>query len=109
MKKLISMIITLIVLFSINYVLGKILNLEFLELFAMVGVISSIIIGFFSSKGGLTAHYLDVKHKHFTFEDDTTISESHKLKLYNNTPFMVSIAYTIIGIIATIIGYAEYF
>lgn len=109
MKKLISIIITLIFLVTINYVLSKVLNLEFLELFAIVGLISSIIIGFFNSTGGLTTHYLDVKHKHFTFEDDNTLSKSHKLKLYNSIPFMISIAYTIIGIIATIIGYTEYF
>lgn len=107
MKKIISGLITLIVLLVSNCFLAKLLNLPFLELSFMTGLIYTIIIGFFSSEGGITTEIVNSSYKRLMSSESRT-SEKF-VKFHINSPFVVSLVYTILSAIASIIAYWEYF
>ena len=107
MKKIGVSIFTLIVIVIINFVGAKFFNLEFLELSFFIGLISMAFIGFFSSSGGPTTSSAEVRIKHLLESDSRT--DAHKFKFYNNAPFMVCVAYTIIAAICSVIFYWRYF
>lgn len=90
----------------INYIVSNILNLTFLEISFFIGMISSIITGFFSSEGGIVSRMVDFKCDKFLDKD---YKSSYFTKFNMSIPFITSMAYMIIAFIINIIVYREYF
>jgi len=109
MKKIIYSFFCLIILVIINIVLSKIFKVEFLEMSFITGLASSVSIGFFSSEGGATTSMLDFKVKHLLESKSRTDSSFIKLHNIPFIPFIVSIIYTILSAIVSIIVYWKYF
>lgn len=107
MKKIIWGILTFIVIFISNYLLSKLFNLPFLELSFITGLGFSILIGFFSSEGGFFTEMIDYQYKRLM--DSESRTQNHFVKFYLNVPFIVSIAYTLISAIVSVISYWKYF
>lgn len=107
MKKLISAFLTFCVLLISNLLLSKYLKLSFLELSFITGVMFSILIGFFSSEGGPISEAVNVKFSHLMEKESQR--NTHFLRFYNNVPFIVSVCYTVIFGIVSIISYWKYF
>lgn len=107
MKKFISIFLSLLILLILNFYLSKFLKLSFLELSFMTGLISTLIIGFFSSEGGLTTRISDFGLRHLFNKDSR--SDGYFMKFYFNIPFTISLLYTIVSAIISIIVYWKYF
>lgn len=80
MKKFIYSIVTLLILILINIISSKIFNLEFIELSFCVGLTSSVLVGFFSSEGGLISDMTDISIKFLL--DSKSRNSSHFIKFY---------------------------
>ena len=106
MKRFISIIVTLLVLFGINYAVAYFTNTKFIDYSFGVGLVFSIIIWFFTSRGGLTSRLTDgivqMETTNFKLKADT-------YKFSPNTAFLTSLAYTLVAIICTIYYYRQYF
>lgn len=106
MKRLISGLITLLVLVGINFIVSKSTNTNYIDLSFAVGLIISVIIWFFTSKGGITSTYTDA-----TIQSQTTNwkmkNEKHKFK--PSIVFYTAVLYTLISIVFTFIYYKDYF
>ena len=82
MKKFIYSIVTLLILILINIISSKIFNLEFIELSFCVGLTSSVLVGFFSSEGGLIPDMTDISIKFLL--DSKSRTSLHFIKFYIN-------------------------
>lgn len=106
MKRFISIIVTLLVLFGVNYAVAYFTNTKFIDYSFVVGLVFSIIIWFFTSKGGLTSRITDgivqMESTNFKLKSDT-------YKFSPNTAFITALAYTLVAIISTFYYYREYF
>ena len=106
MKRIRSGLITLLVLVGINYIVSKSTNTNFIDFSFGIGLIMSVIIWFFTSKGGFVSKYADV-----TMQSDTTNwkmrNEEHRF--HPNVAFYSAILYTIISIVLTFVYYKDYF
>ncbi|WP_042272304.1 hypothetical protein [Faecalimicrobium dakarense] len=107
MKKIIYPFVCLIILIAINIIASKIFNVEFLEMSFPTGLMSSIFIVFFSSEGGPGTGMADLPVKHLL--ESETRRNPNFFEFYINTPLIVSIFYTIIAAILSIIAYWKYF
>lgn len=107
MKKFIYSIVTLLILILINIISYKIFNLEFIELSFCVGLTSSVLVGFFSSEGGLISDMTDISIKFLL--DSKSRNSSHFTKFHINTPIIICILYTLVSAILSVIIYWEYF
>ncbi len=107
MKKIISSIITIIILSSTNLLMSKVFKLPFVELSFITGLLFTIGIYFFTSSGGFTSEMMDASIKRFLESDSRT--SSHFVNFNVNIPFIISLFYTIISGIYSIIVYWEYF
>ena len=106
-KKFVFAILTLIILIISNLLLSKLLQIPFLELSFMVGLMFTLIIGFFSSEGGLGSEMVDFQIKRFLETEART--NSHFLKFHISIPFIIALIYTIISGIFSIVAYWKYF
>lgn len=106
MKRLLSILVTLLVLLGINIGVSVFTNTNFIDFSFGIGLIASVVIWFFSSKGGYTARYTDVM---LQAETTNWKMKHEKHKFQRNTVFYTSLAYTIISIVATVIYYKDYF
>ena len=107
MKKLILGIITAIALVASNYLLSNLFKVEFLELSFLTGLLFTIVIGFFSSEGGFTTELTNITYKKFMPSENRT--KDHFVKFHFNIPFIISLAYTIIFALVSLITYWKYF
>lgn len=107
MRKFILALVTVVVLLIANTLAAKLFKLSFLELSFITGVLSSILVGLFSSEGGPLTGAVDAKHKFLMHKETRT--EGHFTRFYMNVPFIVCICYTIIFAIVNIVMYWEYF
>ena len=107
MKKFISAFLSIFILLVLNFYLAKFLKLPFLQLSFMTGLISTIAIGFFSSEGGFTTELSNVRFKHLLHKDSRT--NTHFTDFHINIPFIVSLLYTFISAIFSLIAYWKYF
>ncbi|RDY27087.1 hypothetical protein CHL78_010720 [Romboutsia weinsteinii] len=107
MKKIIYSVLSLIILIIINIISAKLINVEFLEMSFATGLISSVVIAFFSSEGGLISNAVDMKVKHFL--ESETRKNSYFTKFHMNIPLKVAICYTVISIVLSVIAYWKYF
>ena len=106
MKKFISAFLSIFILLVLNFSLAKFLKLPFLELSFMTGLMSSLVIGFFSSEGGATTKLSDFRFKHLLHKDSRT---NTNINFHINIPFIVSLLYTLISAIFSLIAYWKYF
>lgn len=104
MKKLVTVLITLLILLSINFFASKVFNISFLELSFFTGLICSCIITFFTTKGGITTVMHDFKTK-VEYRTNFQPEDNEFFKLYFSTPLLISLLYTIISAIIIIVIY----
>lgn len=106
MKRLISIFLTLLVLLGINYFLAKSTNTTFIDFSFAVGFILSVLVWFFTSKGGFTSQFADTM-----IQGQTTNfkMKQQRHKFSPNIVFLTTLTYTIVSLIITIIYYWEYF
>ncbi|KQL52310.1 hypothetical protein AN964_01290 [Heyndrickxia shackletonii] len=106
MKRIISIFVTLLILLGINYAVAYYTNTKFIDYSFGVGLVFSIIIWFFTSKGGLTSRITDgivqMESTNFKLKADT-------YKFSPNAAFFTSLAYTLVAIIITFYYYRQYF
>lgn len=107
MKKFCSALITVVVLLVSNIILSKLLNISFLELSFVTGLVFSLIVGFFTSEGGALSEIVDYRFK-FLMEKEAR-QATHYTRFYMNIPLMVCICYMIIFGIVNVVMYWKYF
>lgn len=105
MKRIISGLITIVVLVGVTFIVSIITNTTFFDFSFGVGLVMSVIIWFYTSKGGFTS----------TFTDETMQIQSTNWKIkkekhtFNpNIAFYTAVFYTLISIVCTFIYYKEY-
>lgn len=105
MKRIITIIITLLVLIGLNYGLTYFTQTKFIDFAFFIGVLITVIIWFFTSKGGYTSRSLDV-----TLQGTTGFkANEQKYEFSPNAAFYTSLIYTIIALVAVIYHYKSYF
>lgn len=107
MKNWIYSLLSLIVLVTINFLFSKLFNTSFIEMSFLTGLLISVIIFYFSSEGGFFTSKTDLPIKHLL--ESESRRNTHFLRFYISFPFIVSVLYTIIAAILSIIVYWEYF
>ncbi|MEF9992408.1 MAG: hypothetical protein RRZ84_08285 [Romboutsia sp.] len=106
-KKISMVILTLLVMVVTNYLLANYFKVNFIELSFIVGLLYTLVIGFFSSEGGITTRMFDTKFEMLWNHESN--SKNKFIKFYVNGPLVVAIAYTAISFIASVIIYWKYF
>lgn len=107
MKKFLISLLTLVIIVISNFCLSKLFNLPYLELAFLTGLAFTILIGYFSSEGGFFTEMLDSQYKRFM--DSEYRTKSHFVNFYINSPFIVSLVYTLISAIISVFAYWKYF
>src|SRR5699024_1338287 len=99
-------IITIIFLESGNFVLSHLTNSHFIDYMFFVGMAVTIFIMFFSSSGKFTTEYTDV----VTNKTNKILSNKKEqgFKFKPNIYFLISLLYTVIGLIVGVIFYINY-
>ena len=103
LKKLKSIIITSFVLIGLSYGVSYYTKAHFLDYAFFVGVIVSVVIWFFTSKGGFTSRHLDM-----SIQANTGIKmekQNHDFSFSPSIAFLTSVAYTIITLVSSLIFY----
>jgi hypothetical protein len=104
-KKVLSLFITLVVLFSINYFIAKFFQVSIVDFSFLVGLMGIVIIKFFGSSGGYSSRVLDMQ-----IQSRTGIKQEQTNHAYQpSIPFYTAISYTLISAIVTLFYYSEYF
>ncbi|MFF2752423.1 hypothetical protein ACFVR1_01550 [Psychrobacillus sp. NPDC058041] len=104
-RRLINIVITLLVLLSLSFGISFFTHTKFLDYSFFIGLAVTIIIRFFTSKGGFGS-----RHLHMSIQGSTGIRmESQKFEFSPNIAFFTSLAYTIIAIAAVLYYYRSYF
>ncbi|WP_163102788.1 hypothetical protein [Peribacillus alkalitolerans] len=104
MKKFIVCIVTLIIIVLINY-LATFVGLKFIDSSFITGLITTVIIHFFSSSGGFTSNQIRLQ-----VQAQTGIKIDEEKSTFNPSfAFYTAIIYTIVSLIATFFYYKEYF
>lgn len=105
-KKALSIIITLVILLCLSYACTYFTNTKFIDYSFVVGIIATVIIWFFTSKGGFASRYADsmIQSQTTNFK-----MKSQNFKFKPNIAFLTSLTYTIISLIAMLIHYRSYF
>lgn len=105
MKKIITIIITLLVLLGLSFGGTIFLNKNFLDYAYIVGILVSIFIWFFTSKGGFTSRSADMM-----IQSQTGIKmEKQKYEFSPNLAFITSLVYTIVTFAVMVYEYRSYF
>jgi hypothetical protein len=105
MKRLITIAITLLVLLGLSFGLSRYIHSGFFNYSFFVGLVATVIIWFFTSKGGVTSRNLDM-----TVQGTTGIkTEQEKFEFSPNLAFITSLVYTVVTLAAMLYQYREYF
>lgn len=104
MKKLLKIFATLIILFILSFGTASFTNTKIIDITFFVGVIVTVVIWFFSSKGDITSHSLDMQVQSTTGYK----IEQQRYKFSHTIPFLTSLIYTIISLILLLIYYRDY-
>ncbi len=105
MKRLITIIITLFVLFSLSFGITYFTHTKFIDYSFFIGIVVTAIIWFFTSKGGYTSRNVDM-----TVQGTTGIkTEQLKNEFSPNVAFFTSLAYTAISLVVMLFQYRNYF
>lgn len=104
-RKILTITLTLLVLFGLSIGITYFTHVKFTDYSFFIGLAATIIIGFFTSKGGYGTRQLDM-----TIQGSTGIRmESQKFNFSPNIVFITSLAYTIITLVAMLFQYRGYF
>ena len=105
MKRVITIVITLLVLMGLSFGITYFTHTKFIDFAFFIGIAVTIIIWFFTSKGGYTARSLDA-----TIQGTTGIKANEQKDEFSpNVAFYTSLIYTIITLIAVIYHYKSFF
>jgi hypothetical protein len=105
MKRIITIVITLLVLTGLSYGISYYTHTSFIDYAFFIGIVVTVIIWFFTSKGGFTSRNIDM-----TIQGTTGIkANEQKYEFSPNVAFITSLVYTIIMLIAVIYYYRSYF
>lgn len=105
MKRIITIVITLLILIGLSYGLSYFIHTKFIDFAFLIGIAATTVIWFFSSKGGYTTRSLDV-----TIQGTTGIKANEEKDEFSpNFAFYTSLVYTIITLVLVIIHYIRYF
>ncbi|WP_026695175.1 hypothetical protein [Peribacillus kribbensis] len=104
MKKLLLCLCTAVIIVVINY-LATLLGLKFIDASFFSGLLSAIIIYFFTSSGGFTSNQVRLQ-----VQAQTGMKMDEEKTAFNPSfAFYTAVAYMIISFIATFIYYKDYF
>ncbi|MFF2449460.1 hypothetical protein ACFVSW_20680 [Neobacillus sp. NPDC058068] len=105
MKKVITIAITLLVLLGLSYGVTYFTSTKFIDIAFFVGIAITVIIWFYTSKGGLTTKNTDM-----LVQSATGIKMGEqKYEFSPNLAFITSLAYTLITLAAMLYCYRSYF
>lgn len=105
MKKIITIVITLLFLIGLSYGITYYTHTKFIDFAFLIGIVVTAIIWFFTSKGGFTSRNLDAR-----VQGTTGIKASEqKYEFSPNVAFFTSLTYTILSLIICIYYYRSYF
>jgi len=105
MKRFLSILITLVILAGLTYAITLFTNSKFIDYSFVVGIVVTIIIWFFTSKGGFTSNHVDR-----IVQGSTGIkAQQQKYEFTPKAAFFTSLVYTIISFISVLIYYKDYF
>lgn len=106
MKKLLSGLITLIGLVTLNWLAAFFFSAAFIEFSFLTGLAAVIMIGWFTSSGGFSSDAVRMQT-----QGDTGIRMETEARsgLGSSTSFFVALAYTVLTLIITIYYYRDYF
>ena len=97
---------TLLVLIGFCVGLAYLTDTKFIDFSFFIGLIATVIIWFFTSKGGVSSGYVDTMIQ----KDATNFKmKSDEYKFKPNIIFLTSLTYTIVSFIAMLIHYRSYF
>lgn len=102
MKKTLAILITLFVLIGLNLGISYYTHSKYLDDSFFVGLSVTVIILFFTSKGGLTTRRMDMKVR-----ADINV-EQQKFRFSPNLAFFTSLIYTIFSLVITLYIYRDY-
>ena len=101
MKKLITAIITLGVLFGATWLVSNFMHAKMIEYAFIVSLIVTFIIKFFTSSGGYTSNIVKI-----SVQSQTGIKDESPVHMTGKSfSFKVSLIFTIISLVVTIIYY----
>lgn len=104
-KKTLTIIITLLILIALSFGLSHYLHSKFYDYSFFVGLEVTVVIWFFTSKGGITSRSLDL-----TVQGTTGIkTEKQKFEFSPNLAFITSLVYTVVTFALMIFEYRRYF
>ncbi|MGL5711912.1 MAG: hypothetical protein ACRCX2_02760 [Paraclostridium sp.] len=117
MKKLFRYLISLLIIIFINYRASIVLNIPFIEMTFPIGLLCTILIWLFSSKGGPFTQMLNLTNpgaaraKSNAFKQDitTAFKEESEFNINISIPLVVSIFYTLIALVFNIVYFWDYF
>ncbi|NRD79861.1 hypothetical protein HPT25_21220 [Bacillus sp. BRMEA1] len=105
MKRLITVVITFLVLIGLSYGITYCTHTKLIDYSFFIGMSVTVIIWFFTSKGGYTSRNVDM-----TVQGTTGIkAEQQRYEFSPNVAFFTSLAYTLISLVAMIYQYRSYF
>ncbi|WP_088044651.1 hypothetical protein [Bacillus sp. EAC] len=109
MKKLIFSIITLVVIFGLTRIVSDFMHAKMIDYAFVVGLIVTIIIRFFTSSGGYFTNSLSLNIQTQTGMKINGEKGSPFLTTRKSFSFLVSLAFTIISLLTTVIYYWKEF
>ncbi|OIK08193.1 hypothetical protein [Bacillus sp. MUM 13] len=107
MKKIVSVFLTVIAFLAVNYFVSTVAKGNFIDYSFIVGLLLTVMVKFFTSKGGVSA-----KMAEGYTQATTTERMEHNNKEYSFSPgavFYTGIAYTGLSVLITVIHYRSYF
>jgi len=103
-KKAFTIIFTLFVLIGLSIGLSHYVHSRFVDYSFFVGLAVTVVIWFFTSKGGITSRDLDMR-----VQGTTGIkTEPQKFEFSPNLAFITSLTYTIVTFAAMLYQYRDY-
>ncbi|MFB6467861.1 hypothetical protein ACE38V_13810 [Cytobacillus sp. Hz8] len=104
-KKVLSIIMTLLVLIGLTFGFSHSTDAKFFDYSFFIGLIASVVIWFFTSKGGFTSRSVDM-----SVQSTTGMKTDHQRFEFSPTvSFLTTIVYTIISFGIMIYKYRQYF
>lgn len=108
LKKLIFAIITLGVLFGLTWIVSDLMNAKMVDYAFFVGLIVTIVIRLFTSRGGFVSNSVNLSTQSQTGVK-VTGAEGPFAVTQKSFSFLVSLVFTILSLLATVIYYWKEF
>lgn len=109
MKKFIFAIITLGVILGLTWIVSDFMHAKMIDFAFFVGLIVTIIIRFFTSSGGFVSNSISISTQSQTGMKVTGENEGPFTVTQKSFSFLVSLAFTIVSLLMTVIYYWKEF